>query len=376
MDAIDAGTSLSDNSDLYELLGVGRDASDADIKRAYRRLARDLHPDRNPDDPAAEERFREIAVAYETLSDPEKRQMYDRFGTTAPQPEDLFGGGLGGLFDAFMGGGAGPFGGATVSREGEQIEARLDLDLEDVVAGGEQTVAVRTAVACDHCEATGAEPGTSAITCGECGGAGQVRHVRQTFLGQMVSATTCPTCRGLGEILTSPCGVCGGEGRTIADREYVVDVPPGIEDGSTLRVTGRGAVGFRGGATGDLFVHVRVRPHDRFERHGSDLVAVQRVAFTQAALGAEISIDTLDGPELISVAPGAQTGDVMRFRGLGVPELRRNRRGDLLVQLEVETPTDLDDEQRELLHQLADARGEEVAPPEAGLFDKIRSAFR
>jgi molecular chaperone DnaJ len=362
-------------TNLYELLGVQQSASDEEIKRAYRGLVRDLHPDKNPGDALAEERFREVAVAYETLSDPEKRASYDRFGTTDPQAQDLFGGGLGGLFDAFMGGGDG-FSDNGRSRVGEQIETRLDIDLADVISGGEQTVSVRTAVACDHCEATGAEPGTSSITCGECGGAGQVRQVRQTFLGQMASAATCGTCRGLGEILTSPCSHCSGEGREVVEREYVVDVPPGIEDGSTLRVTGRGAVGFRGGGTGDLYVHVRVRGDERFERHGADLVTLLPVAFTQAALGAEIELETFDGDQVVAIEPGAQTGDVLRLRGLGLPELRRRRRGDILVQLDVVTPTDLDERQAELLSELAELRGEEIEPPESGLLGKLRSAFR
>ncbi len=363
-------------TNLYEALGVAPDASDDEIKSAYRRLARDLHPDRNPGDVSAEERFREVAVAYETLGDAEKRSAYDRYGTTDPQAQNPFGGGLGGLFDAFMGGGQAGSGDRGRSRAGEQIETRLDIDLVDVIFGGEQTVSVRTAVACDHCEATGAEPGTSAITCGECAGAGQVRQVRQTFLGQMVSAATCRTCSGLGEILTSPCSHCAGEGREIVEREFVVEVPQGIEDGSTLRVTGHGAVGFRGGGTGDLYVHVRVRPDERFERHGADLVTVLQIAFTQAALGAEVVLETFDGDQVVTLDPGAQTGDVLRLRGLGMPELRRRRRGDILVQLEVVTPTALDERQAELLNELAELRGEEISPPESGVLGKLRSAFR
>lgn len=367
--------------DLYEVLGVDRRASADDIKRAYRRLARDLHPDRNPDDPEAEERFKEVARAYAVLSDAEKRERYDRFGSVdgAGIGGDPFAGagGLGDIFEAFFGG-ASPFGGATRARPatGEDLETVLTLGLEDAVFGGEQSVTVRTALACDHCEATGAEPGSSVSVCGDCGGSGQVRRVRQSILGQMVSATTCPRCAGVGQIIETPCRECSGEGRTIAERTYTVDVPAGVDDGSTLRLPGRGAVGPRGSGHGDLYVRLRVRPDERFERHGVDLVHRLHVSMAQAALGTEIELETLDGPETLVVAPGTQTGDVLRLKGLGVPHLERRGRGDLLVEITVDTPTDLTDEEDALLRQLAELRGEPVAPRDPGLLGRFRSAFR
>jgi molecular chaperone DnaJ len=369
-------------ADYYELLGVERDASPDDIKRAYRQRARQLHPDANPDDPAAEARFKEVALAYETLSDPQRRQQYDMFGEAGPQQGNPFGGGagLGDIFDMFFNGGS-PFGGGAPSGpsgppRGSDLEAVVDLDLADVVFGVEAPVSVRTAVACDDCEATGAAPGSAPTTCPDCGGAGQVRRVRQSILGQMVTAGPCHRCGGFGTVIESPCPTCQGEGRTLDERSYTVDVPAGVDTGATLRLGGRGAVGVRGGAAGDLYVHVRVAPDDRFVRHGDDLVHELHVPVTQAALGAQIPLETLDEDELIDVEPGTQTGKVVRLRGKGVPHLQGRGRGDLLVQVVVETPTELTDEETELLQRLAEIRGEEIAPPEGGFMSKLRSAFK
>jgi len=374
---------VAEQRDYYDILELGRDASDAEIKKAYRRLARELHPDANPGDPAAEERFREAAIAYEVLSDPEKRARYDRFGhdgIDASSLGDVFGGGLGDLFDAFFGGGGGPFGGGggggRVNNRGEDLETTLQIELDEAVFGGHHDVTIRTAVACDTCEATGAAPGTTSESCDECGGAGQVRRVRQSILGQMVSATVCPRCQGLGQIIVDPCANCGGDGREVVEETYTVEVPAGVDNGSTLRLTNRGAVGPRGGAVGDLYVHVRVRPHPRFERHGDDLVHELHVGFAQASLGAALDFETLDGDETLVIPPGTQTGRVLRLRGRGVPQLRGRGRGDVLVQVVVDVPTDLSEEQADLLRQYADLRAEAVAPPDEGFLSKIKSAFR
>jgi molecular chaperone DnaJ len=363
--------------DYYELLGVRRDASAEEIKRAFRQRARELHPDANPDDPDAEAHFKEVALAYETLSDPERRQRYDAFGpdgAAAGMPGG-FSGGLGDLFDAFFGGN--PFG--TPDRpanRGIDLEAVVDLSFEEAVFGTQAPVTVRTAVACDACEASGAAPGTSATTCPDCGGAGQVRRVRQSLLGQMVTASPCSRCGGLGSVVESPCPECGGEGRRTDSVTYTVDVPAGIDGGSTLRLTGRGAIGPRGTGVGDLYVHVRVRDHDRFVRHGYDLVHELHLPVAQAALGAELDFETLDGTEPLTVPRGTQSGRVFRLRGRGVPHVEGRGRGDLLIQAVVDTPTDLSDDQEAILRSFAEARGEEVGPPETGLISKIRSAFR
>lgn len=367
-------------ADYYELLEVPRDASAEDLKRAYRRLARQLHPDTNPD-PAAADRFKQIAHAYEVLSDPEKRQRYDRFGADGVSAgAGGFGaGGINDIFEAFFGG-ASPFGGGmrgpSGPPRGADLEVVVDLRFEDAVFGVRQPVEVRTAVACETCEATGAQPGTQPIPCLECAGSGQVQRVRQSFLGQMVTNSVCPRCGGQGRTITDPCPDCRGEGRRIEERTYTVDIPAGVDTGSTLRLTGRGAAGPRGGGNGDLYVHVRVQPHERFTRDGADLRCDLPVSFAQAALGAHLEFATLDGTEDLVIPRGTPSGREFRLRGRGVPHLERRSRGDLIVRALVQVPEDLTEEQEELLRQYAEQRGEDVAPADAGFLSRIRSAFR
>jgi molecular chaperone DnaJ len=367
-------------ADYYELLEVRPDASADEIKRAYRRLARQLHPDTNPD-PTAAERFKEIAQAYEVLSDPEKRQRYDRFGPEGVNgmPGGFGAGGFGDIFDAFFGG-ASPFGGGARRPQGKprgpDLEVLVDLAFEDAVFGVRQSVDVRTAVLCETCEATGAAPGTQAVTCLECAGSGQVQRVRQSFLGQMVTNSICPRCQGQGEVISDPCADCGGEGRRVEERSYTVDIPAGVDTGSTLRLTGRGAAGLRGGSAGDLYVHVRVQPHERFRRDGTDLRCDLPLSFAQAALGARIDLPTLDGTEEVVIPRGTQPGHELRLRGHGVPHLERRARGDLIVRVVVDVPGELSPEEEDLLRQLAELRGEDVAPADESLLGRIRSAFR
>jgi molecular chaperone DnaJ len=368
-------------ADHYEALGVARGATAEEIKRAYRQRARELHPDTNPD-PTAEARFKEVALAYEVLSDPQRRQQYDTYGEAGPQAGNPFGGGAGGLgdiFDMFFNGSSSFGGGAqgpSGPPRGSDLESVADLSFAEAVFGAETEVAVRTAVACEDCEATGAAPGTAPVTCAECKGAGQVRRVRQSILGQMVTAGPCPRCSGFGTVVETPCPTCRGEGRRIDERTYTVDVPAGVDTGATLRLSGRGAVGPRGGGAGDLYVHLRVTPDERFARDGDDLLHDLHVPVTQAALGARIPLETLDGDEVIDLAPGTQTGEVLRLRQRGVPHLQGRGRGDLLVQVVVDTPAELTEEQHELLGRLAEIRGEEIDPPEQGLMSKLRSAFK
>ncbi len=367
-------------ADYYDLLEVPRDASAEDIKRAYRQMARRLHPDTN-DDPEAEARFKEVALAYEVLSDPDKRQRYDRFGPDGVAASDPFGGGgINDIFDAFFGGNS-PFGGGgrrgpAGPPRGSDLEAVADLSFEEAVFGARHPVDVRTAVPCEPCGATGAKPGTEPVTCLECAGVGQVQRVRQSFLGQMVTNSICPRCNGQGRVIGDPCASCGGEGRTIEERTYTVDIPAGVDTGSTLRLTGRGAAGPRGGPSGDLYVHVRVRPHDRFTRQGVDLHCDLPVSFAQAALGTHIELATLDGEEDLVVPRGTPSGKEFRLKGRGVPHLERRHRGDLIVRVLVDVPTDLSPEEEDLLRQLAEQRGEVVAPADAGFLTRIRSAFR
>jgi molecular chaperone DnaJ len=362
---------------------VSRDASDDELKKAYRRLARELHPDTNPD-PAAEERFKQITVAYDTLRDPEKRARYDRYGGAdgvggggAGDPFAGFGaGGLGDIFEAFFGGAGQRQRGPSGPPRGGDMELVLDLKFEDAVFGVQREVELRVPVPCETCGGNGAQPGTSPTTCTNCGGAGEVRRVRQSILGQMVTASVCPTCGGTGAEVTTPCTECRGEGRRTDEKTYLVDVPAGVDDGTTLRLTGRGAAGPRGGPAGDLYVHLRVRPHDRFQRVGHDLLHVLSLPMTQAALGAHLSFETLDGDEELVVPAGTQTGREFRLRGRGVPLLNGRGRGDLVVRAIVETPTSLGNDEEELLRQLAGMRGEDVAPADTGFFSKIKSAFK
>ena len=312
-------------ADHYETLGVDADATDEEVKRAYRKMARRYHPDANPGDPEAEARFKEVSAAYEVLSDPERRSLYDRFGTDDPaaaRVADPFGGGLGSIFDAFFGADS-PFGGFGSSPRrhgpppGEDLEAHIDLELSDVVFGAEREVSVRTAVRCESCDGSGAEAGTSPVRCSQCGGSGQVRQVRQSMLGQMVTAGACDRCGGLGEMIEQPCGECDGHGRRLERRTYSVQVPVGVDDGTTLRLSGRGAAGPRGGPHGDLYVHTRVRPHPRFHREGSDLVHELHVPFTQAALGARLDYETLDGTGDHRHRPGHRDGRGAAAEGQG-----------------------------------------------------------
>lgn len=369
---------MSTTTDYYELLEISRDASAEEIKKAYRVLARKYHPDANPGDHDAETRFKQVAQAYETLSDNDKRRHYDRFGADGPSmgQNPFGGGGVGDIFEAFFGGGGGfGAGGRSGPAQGADLEAVLEVDFEGAVFGTTEPVTVRTAVACETCEATGAKPGTHAESCQQCGGAGQVRQVRQSILGQMVTTGACPACRGTGQIIADPCEDCVGEGRQVTEKTYHVDVPAGVDTGSTLRLGGFGAAGQRGGGHGDLYVQVRVRPHQRFERDGFDLHEELHIPMTQAALGAVLPFETLDGDEELAVPRGTQTGKIFRLRGRGVPHVRGRGRGDLLVHVVVDTPVELDDETEAALRSMADRRAEPVAPADQGFFSKIKSAF-
>ena len=371
-------------TDYYELLGVSRTATADEIKRAFRRLARELHPDTGHGDPEAEAKFKQCAHAYEVLSDPDKRRRYDAFGPegvgagagAGADPFGGFGGGLGDVFEAFFGGS--PFGGRAPSGppRGADLEVVADLEFTEAVFGCEHQVSVRTAVACAACRSTGAADGTEPVACYECQGSGQVQRVRQSLIGQMVTSSPCARCGGSGEIIASPCTECRGEGRVVEERKYTVDIPAGVDTGSTLRLSGRGAVGQRGGAAGDLYVHLRVAAHPRFERDGADLHTTVHLPYTQATLGTTLSFDTLDGTEEIDVPRGTASGTVFRLRGRGVPHLERRSRGDLMIEAVVDVPTDLSEDEEEVIRRLAELRGEAVAPPPSGFMSKIRSAFK
>lgn len=374
-------------ADYYELLGVPRTATPDELKKAYRRQARELHPDANPGDAAAEEKFKQVARAYEVLSDADQRARYDRFGEQGvggaggPNVGDMFGGGggLGDLFDAFFGGSGSPFGGGgrgpAGPPRGQDLEVVADVEFEQAVFGATVPVTLRTALRCDDCGGSGAGSGTKPVTCSECNGRGQVQRVRQSMLGQMVTSTACPKCSGLGQVIATPCPKCAGDGRIVSEKTYQVDVPAGVDTGSTLRLTGRGAVGPRGGGAGDLYVHIRVAAHERYRREHDDLVTDLPVSIAQASLGAKFLLPTLDGDEEIVVPPGTQPGREFVLRQRGVPRLQGRGRGDLRVIVQVQVPTKLSDFETELLKKFAESRGEEVQT-EHGLFARIKSAFQ
>lgn len=369
--------------DYYGVLGVARDATGEEIKRAYRKLARSLHPDVNPD-PAAQDRFKAATAAYEVLSDPEKRRIVDLGGDPLAAgggagPSSPFGAGFGGfgdVFEAFFGGGQ-PRGPRGRVRPGADALLRLDLSLTETAFGVTRDLAVDTAVLCQSCKGDGCAPGTRPKTCEACGGAGEIQSVQRSFLGQVVTTRPCTACGGTGTQIPVPCPSCGGEGRVRARREISVDVPAGIEDGMRIRLTGHGEVGPGGGPAGDLYVEIHERPDEVFSREGSDLHCTVTVPMTAAALGADLVLTTLDGEEKLEIRSGSQPGATITLRGKGVPRLRSSVRGDLHVHLDVRTPVRLDDEQEQLLRRLAELRGEEVAlgTGRGKLFSKVRDAW-
>ncbi|HVE99023.1 MAG TPA: molecular chaperone DnaJ [Mycobacteriales bacterium] len=366
--------------DLYEILGVGKDASTDEIKKAYRRLARELHPDVNPSE---EERFKEVTAAYEVLSDPEKRQRYD---LGASDPFGGFGGGgFGGLqdiMDAFFGGGLGGFGGGRGprgrTRRGEDLLVGMSLPLADTAFGTTTDVTVDTAVRCATCQGGGTAPGTFPDQCKTCGGRGEVSQMTRSFLGQMMTTRPCPACGGAGSVITHPCADCAGEGRRPERRTLTVTIPPGVEHGLRIRLTGEGQAGPGGGPAGDLYVEVNELDHDVFDRDGDDLHCKVSLPMTAAALGTSVDLELLEGEtERIEIKPGTQSGQVTTLRGRGVPHLRASGRGHLHVHVEVRTPTDLDAEQERLLRELAAARDEErtESSGSGGLFGRLRDVL-
>ncbi|HEX5494044.1 MAG TPA: molecular chaperone DnaJ [Mycobacteriales bacterium] len=370
-------------TDYYGVLGVARDATPEEIKRAYRKLARDLHPDVNPD-PVAQERFKDVTRAYEVLSDPEKRQVVDLGGDPlspgggATGPFTGFGG-LGDIMDAFFGGSGGPRGPRSRVRQGADALIRLELELAEAAFGATKDITVDTAVVCDTCEGAGTAPGTRPQTCDTCGGRGEVQTVQRSFLGQVMTTRTCPSCLGVGEMITHKCPECGAEGRVRARRTISVKIPPGVEDGMRIRLSGQGEVGPGGGPAGDLYVEISELPHDIFSRQGDDLHCRVSLPMTAAALGTSLKLTTLDGEEQVDIRPGTQPGSILTLRARGVPQLRGVGRGDLLVHVEVKTPTRLDADQERLMRELARLRGEERPdsgrPGGGGLFSRMRDAF-
>ena len=366
--------------DPYEVLGVQRDASEQQIKKAFRALAMELHPDVNAHDPEAEEKFKEAAEANEILSDPERRATYDRYGHEGLRSGgyapnfDAFGS-ISDLFDAFFGSG-GAFGGRSGPASGGDLAVAVEVDLIEAAKGTKVQVAYEAVERCEHCRGNGAEPGTPIETCERCGGHGQLQAVTRTPFGQMARTVLCDVCHGDGRVPKQPCRECRGRGRKAVRRELDVDVPAGIADGQRIRLAGRGHAGEAGAPEGDLYVLVRVREDERFVREGEDLIAALDVAAPLAALGATLQIPTLDGMAPVEVPPGTQPGDVLTLRGQGMPSLHRGRRGDLRVVVNVVVPRRLSEEQRELLERLNETLTEENMRSEESMFAKLRRTLR
>jgi molecular chaperone DnaJ len=373
---------MTTERDLYASLGLPRGASDAEIKRAFRKLAQQWHPDVNQD-PGAAERFKEVNEAYQVLSDPQRRQAYDMFGMAGVSgtADPGFGtagfGAFSDLFDAFFGGTAAGAGSRRArSVAGSDLRFDLRLTFEEAIRGTEKEIEYPVLDRCQACGGSGARPGTSPVPCPQCQGRGEIRHVRQTMLGQMVNVVTCPRCRGEGRIVESACPDCQGEGRVRRSRVRRVSVPAGIDDGHQIRISGEGEVGPRGGPAGSLYVVIHVAPHPALRREGSELYHELDVSIAQAALGATLRVPTPDGDEDVEIRPGTQPGTEIRLRGRGAPHLRRSgQRGDLHVLVRVTVPTRLSREQRQALEALAEASGEAVSTDHGGVLDRLRDAL-
>jgi molecular chaperone DnaJ len=373
--------------DPYEVLGVSSDADEQQIKKSFRKLARELHPDVNTHDPEAEEKFKEAAEAYEILSDSERRAVYDRYGHEGLGARGFEPAGFGGfgsfadIFDAFFGG-ADPFGSPFSTAaggpvQGGDIAVSVEVSLADAAHGADATVEYEAVETCERCHGNAAEPGTPIDTCRRCGGTGQLRSVTRTAFGQLVRSHLCDACGGDGKIAREPCKECSGRGRVARRRTLDVEIPAGIADEQRIRLTGRGHAGERGGHPGDLYVLVRVAPDERFVRDGNDLVTVIDLPAPQAALGARVTVPTLDGEEKLEIEPGTQPGTVLTLRGKGMPSLRRGRRGDQRVVVNVTIPRNLSAGQRELLENFAATLGEENlrADGHESLFARVRRAL-
>jgi molecular chaperone DnaJ len=366
--------------DPYDVLGVEREASAQEIKKAFRQLARELHPDVNAHDPDAEEKFKEAAEAYEILSDDERRATYDRYGHEglrsggyAPNFDGF--GSIGDLFDAFFGGGSGAFGGRSGPMQGGDVAVAVEIDLLQAAQGASVEVSYEVVERCEHCHGNGAEPGTPIRTCDRCGGAGQLQAAARTPFGQMVRTVVCDVCGGDGRVPEQPCRECRGRGRRAAKRKLDVEVPAGIANGQRIRLGGRGHAGEVGAQAGDLYVLVRVQEDRRFVREGDDLITALDVPAPVAALGGTLQVPTLRDSTSIELAPGTQPGEVLTIKGEGMPALGRSRRGDLRVVVNVVIPRRLSDEQRELLTQLNGTLTDENLRSEESMFAKLRRAL-
>ena len=363
---------MEEKRDYYDSLGVGKSASPNELKSAYRQLAKEYHPDVNSE-PGAEDRFKEINEAYAVLSDDERRAAYDRFGHAGLKgmPTD-FDFGFSDIFEEFFGFGLGGRQQRNAPRRGADLRYDMNLEFEEAVFGIEQQIEFSRRDTCSRCKGSGAEPGTTPVRCPTCDGSGEVRQVRQSFLGSMVNVTACPNCGGRGEVVSTPCQNCGGGGIEQLHVERTISIPPGVNDGTQIRVGGEGEPGPNRGPRGDLYVVVRVANHRYFRRRKDDILLDLSINLSQATLGSEIEVPTLEGDEKLRIPAGTQPGRIFRMRGKGVPHLQRNGRGDQLVVISIDIPKSLTSEQRELFEQLSETLGSEVIPQDRSFFDDLK----
>ncbi len=365
--------------DYYEVLGVARGASEEEIKRAFRSLAREVHPDVS-DAPDAEERFKEVVEAYEVLSSSERREIYDRFGHEGLRSGGFTSsfdfGNLSDLFSAFFGDDLFGAGRGRAARRGADVGAEIEIELVEAAKGVKRQVPYEVAVPCPACEGSGAVPGTSPVECSECAGSGRLQQISRTVFGEFIRTQACPRCNGSGRVIQSPCKACRGGGRILDERTLEVDVPAGIHDGQRIRITGEGHAGPPGGDAGDVYVLVHVKPDERFVREGDDVFSRVVLTMTEAALGARVTIPTLDGDTEIEFEPGTQPGEVRVLSRRGMPVLHGSGRGDHRILDNVVVPRQLDDAQRKLLEDFADSAGEETYAADEGFFHRLKSAFR
>jgi molecular chaperone DnaJ len=379
---------MANKRDYYEVLGVEKNASDSDIKKAYRKMAKQYHPDVNSGDTVAEAKFKEVNEAYQILSDSQKRAQYDQFGHAGTDPNGFGGGGfngdfdfggIGDIFESFFGGSG--FGGGRSGRskngpqKGADLKYAMEIAFEEAAFGVEREISINRMENCATCSGSGSKPGTSHTTCKHCNGTGQVQYKQSTPFGQFVNIKACDVCRGEGRIITDPCQTCNGKGKIRKSVKIKINVPAGIDDGQTISLRGEGEPGSKGGPSGDLFISIRVKPHALFQRQGNDVVCDIPITFVQAVLGAELEVPTLDGKVKYSIPEGTQTGSVFRLRSKGIPFLRGNGRGDQYVKVNVEVPKKLNEKQKNILKEFAEISGDEHHEQRKGFFDKMKDAL-
>lgn len=382
--------------DYYDVLGVAKSASAEEIKKAYRKLAIKFHPDKNPDDKSAEEKFKEAAEAYEVLSSPEKKQRYDQFGHAGvggaagggyggggmnmedifSQFGDIFGGGGGSPFDSFFGGGGQSRGGRRVAK-GSNLRIKVKLTLEEIANGAEKKIKVNKQVSCKTCDGTGAKDKGSVSTCKTCGGSGSVRRVTNTILGQMQTTATCPTCHGSGQQITAKCNSCHGEGTVRGEETITINIPAGVSEGMQLSMAGKGNAAPNGGIAGDLIILIEETPHETLKREGNNVVYDLHVSIPDAALGASVEVPTIDGKAKIKIEPGTQSGKLLRLKGKGIPEVNSYHRGDQIIHVNIWTPKALNSEERALLEKLRESANFKPQPGkhDKSFFDKMKEYF-